>query len=69
MNVDLFEFKMKEAGFRTPKQRADAMGIKLSAYYRRIGGECDCKKKEIVNVAKILGWDVAKTIFFDKEVS
>ena len=64
MNVDLFEFKMKEAGFRTPNQRADALGIKLSAYYRRINGTTECTKKEIENVAEILGWEVTKSIFF-----
>lgn len=65
MNTDLFEFKMKEAGFRTPKQRAEAMGLKLSAYYRRINGDCECTKTEIEKIAAILGWEVAKIIFFD----
>ena len=65
MNTDLFEFKMKEAGFRTPIQRAEAMGLTLSAYYRRINGECECNKTVIERVASILGWEVAKTIFFD----
>ncbi len=69
MNVDLFEFKMKEAGFRTPQQRADALGLKLSAYYRRLSGECECTKKEIEIVAELLGWEVAKSIFFDSKVS
>ncbi len=64
MNINLFEFKMKEAGFRTPKERAKAMGISLSAYYRRISQKCDCNKEEIARVAELFGWDVAREIFF-----
>lgn len=65
MNIDLFEYEMKKAGHRTPEQRAKAMGLSLSAYYRRINGKCECTKDEIGRVADLLGWDVAKTIFFD----
>ena len=65
MNIDLFEYEMKKAGYRTPEQRANVMGVSLSAYYRRIKHKCECSKEEISNVADALGWDVAKAIFFD----
>ena len=65
MDVDLFEYKMKEAGYRTPEQRADVMGISLSSYYRRINNECECSQTEISNVAEVVGWDVVKAIFFN----
>ena len=65
MNIDLFEYEMKKAGYRTPEQRANAMGVSLSAYYRRIGNKCECSKEEISKIADVLGWDVAKAIFFD----
>ena len=65
MNSDLFEYEMKKAGYRTPEQRANVLGLSLSAYYRRINGTCECTKEEIGKVADALGWDVAKTIFFD----
>ena len=65
MNVDLFEFEMKKAGYRTPKQRAEIMGLSLSAYYRRINNKCECSKEEMEKVASVVGWDVMKTIFFD----
>lgn len=64
MNKDLFEYEMKRAGFRTPESRAKAMGIKLSAYYRRIGGGCECSRAEIARVADVLGWEIAWRIFF-----
>lgn len=70
MDKDLFEYEMKKAGYRTPESRAEAMGVSsLSAYYRRIGGECECTLTEIGNVAGVLGWEKAKLIFFGKEVS
>lgn len=65
MNIDLFEYEMKKAGYRTPEQRANAMGVSLSAYYRRINNKCECTKKEIDKVADVLGWDAVKAIFFD----
>ena len=65
MNKDLFEYEMKKAGYKTPIQRAKAMGIKISAYYRRIGNKSECSKNEIEKIAEILGWDVAKSIFFE----
>ena len=69
MDVDLFVFEMKKAGYRTPESRADALGISLSAYYRRTSGECECTKPEIDNVAAILGKDLTWSIFFAEEVS
>lgn len=69
MDRDLFEYEMKKAGYRTPESRAKAMGISIAAYYRRIGGECECTKAEIGRVADILGQDLAWRIFFTKEVS
>ena len=70
MDKDLFEYEMKKAGYRTPESRAAAMGVKsLSAYYRRVNGECECSKTEINNVAEILGQNMAWRIFFGKEVS
>lgn len=69
MNKDLFEYEMKQAGYRTPESRAAAMGIKLSAYYRRLSGECECSKREISKVAEILGQELAWRIFFGNEVS
>ena len=64
MDVNLFEYKMKEAGYKTPEQRADALGISLSAYYRRINQACECSKAEMEKVAEIVGWDAMKAIFF-----
>lgn len=64
MNTDLFEYEMKIAGYRTAEQRANAIGISLSAYYRRISNECECTKKEIGRVAELLGWEATKRIFF-----
>ena len=64
MDKDLFEYEMKRAGYRTPKSRAEALGIKMSAYYRRTSGECECTKEEIGRVADILGWELARRIFF-----
>lgn len=65
----LFEYEMKKAGYVTPESRANALGLKMSAYYRRMSGECECTKTEIGKVAEILGWETAKSIFFGKEVS
>ena len=64
MNKDLFEYAMKRVGYRTPEQRANIMGISRSAYYRRINQECECTKEEIGKVAELLGWELAKAIFF-----
>lgn len=64
MDAYLFEYEMKKAGYKTPEQRAKVMGISLSAYYRRIRNECECSKPEISNVAEVVGWDVARAIFF-----
>ena len=69
MNRDLFEYEMKRAGYRTPESRAEAMGIKLSAYYRRIRGGCECSLAEIGKIANILGQELAWRIFFGNEVS
>jgi len=69
MDRDLFEYEMKKAGYRTPESRAKAIGISMSAYYRRTSGECEFTKAEIGRVADILGKDLAWRIFFAKEVS
>lgn len=65
MDKDLFEYEMKKMGYRTPDQRAKALNISLSAYYRRVNGECECSKEEIGRVADLVGWDAARRIFFD----
>ena len=64
MNVDLFEYEMKKAGYRTPEQRATAIGVSISAYYRRINKKCECTKEEMGKVADLLGLDVMNAIFF-----
>lgn len=64
MDKDLFEYEMKKAGYRTPEQRAEAMGLSMSAYYRRVRGTCECTKEEIGIVADLIGWDAARRIFF-----
>lgn len=66
MHVDvyLFEYEMKKAGYTTPKQRAEAMGLSLSAYYRRVNNECEVTKADIGKVADLVGWDTARRIFF-----
>lgn len=69
MDKDLFEYEMKKAGYRTPAQRAKALNLSLSAYYRRVKGECECSQEEIGRVAELAGWDAAKRIFFDNKVS
>ena len=69
MDVDLFEYEMNKKGYRTSKQRATAMGMSLSAYYRRIKNTIECTKEEIETVASLLGWNVTMRIFFGREVS
>lgn len=69
MDADLFEFEMKRKGFRTPKQRAEALEISLSAYYRRVRNNIECTREDIEKVATLLGWEVARRIFFGDEVS
>lgn len=69
MDKDLFEYKMKQKGYKTPQMRADALGLKLSAYYRRVGNEVECTLSEISKVAGLLGWEVTHQIFFAGEVS
>ncbi len=64
MDKDLFEYEMKKAGYRTPESRAEAMGVTMSAYYRRTSGECECSKAEITRIASILGQNLAWRIFF-----
>lgn len=65
MDKDLFVYEMKKAGFKTPESRANAIGVSsISAYYRRVNGECEFSQTEISNVASILGWEKAKNIFF-----
>ena len=65
MDKDLFEYEMKKAGYRTPEQRAEALGISISAYYRRLNNECECTKELIEKVADLVGWEAARRIFFD----
>ena len=65
MDKDLFEYEMKKAGFRTPKQRAEALGLSISKYYRRVNGECECTKALIDKVAELVGKEAAMAIFFD----
>lgn len=69
MDNYLFEYEMKKAGYKTPKQRAEAMGISLSAYYRRVNNECEATESDIGKVAKLLGSKMAWRIFFGQEVS
>ena len=69
MDKDLFEYEMKKAGYKTTESRAEVMGISKSAYYRRMSGESECSKAEIVRVAEILGQELAWRIFFANQVS
>ena len=69
MDAYLFEYEMKKAGYKTPKQRAKAMGISLSAYYRRVNNECEATESDIGKVAELVGSDVAWRIFVGQEVS
>lgn len=69
MDKDLFEYEMKKKGFKTPAMRAEALGWTLSVYYRRLGNEVECSQTDISKVADLLGWETAKRIFFDNEVS
>ena len=69
MNRDLFEYEMKIAGYRTPEQRANAIGLSLSAYYRRLNNECECSQGEISKVRELLGSEKADQIFFGNKVS
>lgn len=65
MDKDLFEYEMKKLGYSSPESRAKAIGISLSAYYRRMSKKCECTKDEISRVAELLGWDKTKSIFFN----
>lgn len=69
MDADLFEYEMKKKGYRTPKMRAKALDLSLSAYYRRVKNTIECTREDIEATATILGWDVTKRIFFGDEVS
>lgn len=69
MDADLFVYEMKRKGYRTSKQRADALNISLSAYYRRVRNTIECNREDIEKVASLLGWDAARRIFFSDEVS
>lgn len=69
MDSDLFVYEMKKAGYRTPEARAEAIGLSLSAYYRRTSGECECTQADIANIANILGWETTRLIFFNNKVS
>lgn len=69
MDKDLFEYEMKMAGYRTPEQRANALGLSLSAYYRRLNNECECSHGEISKVVELLGLEKANRIFFSNKVS
>lgn len=69
MDKDLFEYEMKKAGYRTPEQRAEALGWTLSTHYRRVRNECECTESDIKKVADLVGWDAANRIFFGSEVS
>ena len=69
MDTNLFEYEMKKKGYLTSKQRADALNMSLSAYYRRVNNNIECTRDDIEKVAALLGWDVAKRIFFGEEVS
>ena len=69
MDAILFEYEMKKKGYRTAKQRADALEMSLSAYYRRVRNVTECTRDDIDKVAALLGWEVAKRIFFGNEVS
>ena len=64
MDADLFEYEMKKKGYRTPKMRANALDISLSAYYRRVRNVIECTREDIEATAAILGWDVTRRIFF-----
>lgn len=69
MDKDLFVYEMKKKGYKTPKMRADAIGWKLSAYYRRVGNEVECTQSDISKVADLIGWEATRLIFFASEVS
>lgn len=69
MDTDLFEYEMKRKGYRTAKQRADALEMSLSAYYRRVRHRTECTREEIEKIASLLGWELAKRIFFGNGVS
>ena len=69
MEANLFEYEMKKKGYRTASSRAFALGLSLSSYYRRLSNAVECSKDEIETTASILGWDIAKRIFFGNEVS
>ena len=69
MDTYLFEYEMKTAGYTTPKQRAEAMGLSLSAYYRRVNNECEATESDIRKVAELVGSETAWRIFFGHEVS
>lgn len=65
MDKEMFVYEMKKAGYKTPESRAEAIGVNsISAYYRRMNGECEFSQTEICKVSDILGWEKAKAIFF-----
>lgn len=69
MDTDLFVYEMKKKGYRTPQQRAEVLGLSLSAYYNRTKNRTECTVGEMDKIVSLLGWEVTKRIFFGNEVS
>ena len=69
MDKYLFEYEMKKAGYTTPAMMAKAIGLSLSAYYRRFKNTNKWTKEDIDKVAVLLGWEAANRIFFANQVS
>ena len=69
MDANLFEYEMKKRGYKTSLARANALGLSLSSYYRRVSNSVECTKEDIETTASILGWEITKRIFFGDEVS
>lgn len=69
MDTDLFEYEMKRKGFKTSKQRANALSMSMSAYYRRIKHSTECTVEDMAKIVDLLGWEVTRRIFFGNQVS
>lgn len=66
MDLDLFDFEMNKAGYKTAKERADAIGITESQYYSRTnrkGKRTEFTLPEMQKVSELLGTDIASAIF------
>lgn len=68
MNKALLEYEIKKNGYSTATF-CKAVGISLSAYYKKCNGTSEFKQSEISKIVSLLHLDSPVQIFFDNDVS